>query len=222
MNYSAIIVAAGKGSRSGLSYNKVLFEYEGKPLVAYSIERFLHDSECQEVIVVCAPEELDTFQKLFKQDKVEFAIGGETRAHSVYSGLQKVNSDFVLIHDGARPFLSPELIERVKQALIKDLAIIPGIDVVDTIKEMNEEGYFVYTPRRANLKAVQTPQGFSTSLIRKSLEQVLKEGIEVTDDAMALEKVFGIFSRFVLGDIRNQKVTSIQDIENLKRKSEAI
>lgn len=218
MNYSAIIVAAGKGSRSGLSYNKVLFEYDGKPLVVHCVERFLQDPECQQIIVVCAKEELEKFKSLFFQDKVCLALGGETRAHSVYSGLQKVTSNFVLIHDGARPFLSTSLIERVKKALADDSAIIPGIDVVDTIKEINEEGYFVYTPKRANLKAVQTPQGFSTSLITQALKRVLEEEIEVTDDAMALEIVFGIFSRFVPGDLKNQKITSIQDIEELKNK----
>lgn len=220
MNYAAVIVAAGKGSRSGLSYNKVLFPYQDKPIVQHSIERFLEDSACQQIVVVCARSELDIFQKLFQSldtKRITFAIGGNTRAESVASGLSLVALPYVFIHDGARPFFTSNLLERLKISLAQDQAVVPGIEVVDTIKEINEEGYVIYTPKRSHLRAIQTPQAFSTSLIQEALQQVLKKNLEVTDDAMAIETVFGIPSRLIPGELTNQKITSIQDIEFLKQ-----
>ena len=220
MNYAAVIVAAGKGSRSGLSYNKVLFPYQGKPILRYSLEQFLQDEECQQVVVVCAAQELSTFEERFQDldTRIHFALGGKTRAESVYSGLSLVNTSSVLIHDGARPFLSQDLLTRIKEALLTDQAVVPGLEVIDTIKEINEEGYVIYTPKRSQLRAIQTPQAFSTSLIQEALHQVLSKSLEVTDDAMAVEKVFGIPSRLIPGDPLNQKITSSQDIEFLTQK----
>ncbi len=217
MNYAAVIVAAGKGSRSGLSYNKVLFPYQEKPILRYSLEQFLQDEECRQVIIVCAALELNTFQELFQDldERICFAFGGNTRAESVFSGLSLVNTPYVLIHDGARPFLSQDLITRLKEALLTNQAVVPGVEVIDTIKEINEEGYVIYTPPRSQLRAIQTPQAFSTALIQEALKKVLSEKIEVTDDAMAVEKVLGIPSRLIPGDPLNQKITSAQDIESL-------
>lgn len=217
MNYAAVIVAAGKGSRSGLSYNKVLFPYQGKPILRYSLDQFLQDEDCKQVIVVCADEELNTFQQLFQDldSRICFALGGNTRAESVFSGLSFVNTPYVLIHDGARPFLNQELIARLKEALASSQAVVPGLEVVDTIKEINDQGYVIYTPKRSHLRAIQTPQAFSTGLIQEALKSVLSQNLEVTDDAMAVEKVFGIPSRLIPGDPRNQKITSPQDIESL-------
>ncbi len=221
MNYAAVIVAAGKGSRSGLSYNKVLFPYQGKPILRYSIERFLQDEECQQVIVVCALEELDRFQELFQDldARIVFAKGEATRTQSVASGLSLVHTPYVLIHDGARPFLSHALLKRIKEALKTDQAVVPGLEVIDTIKEINDEGYVIYTPKRSHLRTIQTPQAFSTSLIQEALAYVLKENLEITDDAMALEKAFGLPSRLIPGEQANQKITSAQDIEALSQDS---
>ena len=220
MNYAAVIVAAGKGSRSGLSYNKVLFPYQGKPILRYSLERFLQDEECKQVVVVCAGQELNTFQELFQDldSRICFACGGNTRAESVFSGLSFVKMPYVLIHDGARPFLSQELITRLKEALVTDQAVVPGLEVVDTIKEIDDKGYVIYTPKRSQLRAIQTPQAFSTPLIQEALKSVLSKNLEITDDAMAVEKVFGIPSRLIPGDSCNQKITSSQDIEALSEK----
>lgn len=220
MNYAAVIVAAGKGSRSGLSYNKVLFPYQEKPILRYSLERFLQDEDCKQVVVVCADQELNTFQELFQDldPRICFALGGNTRAESVFAGLSFVNTPYVLIHDGARPFLSQDLITRLKEALATDQAVVPGLEVVDTIKEINDKGYVIYTPKRSQLRAIQTPQAFSTALIQEALKSVLSKNLEVTDDAMAVEKVFGIPSRLIPGDPYNQKITSSQDIEALSQK----
>lgn len=221
MTYSAIVLAAGSGTRSGLSYNKVLFPYKNRPLLEYSIDLFEKDPDCKQVVVVCAPKELAEFEKRFKKEKTLFTAGGHTRQASVYNGLMEVSEPNVLIHDGARPFASQELIERIKKALKYHRAVVPGIEVVDTIKEIDDNGYFIRTPQRARLRAVQTPQAFRTDLVSRALNRAMLEDFPVTDDAMAVEIFEHIRSYCVKGELTNFKVTSALDLQKLEREQDS-
>lgn len=215
MNYSAVIVAAGKGSRSGLSYNKVLYPYKNRPILSYSIDLFENDPDCSQIVVVCAKGELADFRSRFARTKTQFCTGGATRQASVWQGLLQVKEPYVLIHDGARPFASPALLERIKAALKSHPAVIPGIEVVDTIKEIDENGYFVRTPVRSHLRAVQTPQAFETALVSSALNKAILEEIPVTDDAMAVELFEKTKSYCVKGERTNLKITSKEDLQSL-------
>lgn len=217
MTYSAIVLAAGSGTRSGLSYNKVLFPYKNRPLLEYSIELFEQDPDCSQIVVVCAPKELAEFEQRFSRPKTTFTAGGRSRQASVYHGLMEVKEANVLIHDGARPFASPELLERIKKALKTHRAVVPGIEVVDTIKEIDDGGYFIRTPQRARLRAVQTPQAFRTDLVARALNRAMLEDFPVTDDAMAVEIFEHVRSYCVKGELTNLKVTSALDLRKLDR-----
>lgn len=221
MHYTAVIAAAGKGSRSGLEYNKVLYPFEGEPILSRSIDLFEQDPDCTQIVVVCAPFEKEDFSHRFGRSKTEFCAGGTTRQESVYAGLLLTREPFVLIHDGARPFASRDLLNRVKRGLKIHPAVVPGIEVVDTIKEIDENGFCVRTPVRAALRAIQTPQGFSTSLIRDALFQTIENAIPVTDDAMAVEQVAQVKSLCVPGEQANLKITSSLDLVQLHAGSEA-
>ena len=126
-----------------------------------------------------------------------------------------VDADKILIHDGARPFLSDELLDRVIDALEDHDAVIPVIPVKDTVKEIDAEGYVVNTPRREHLRAVQTPQGFALPVLHKSYEMLKGDLDGVTDDAMVVEKS-GLSRVYTVdGDPENEKVTTPEDIKRI-------
>lgn len=215
MNYTAIVLAAGKGCRSHLSYNKVLFPYQGQPILQKSLDLFESDPDCTQIVVVCAREELADFKARFANSKTLFTIGGKTRQNSVFNGLNCTKEPYVLIHDGARPFASIQLIERLKKAVVDYEAVVPGVEVVDTIKEIDDKGFFVCTPMRDHLRAVQTPQAFKTTLVKEALRRAIEEGVLVSDDAMAVELFKRKKSYCVPGELANFKVTTPQDLERL-------
>lgn len=216
MNYDAVVLAAGKGSRSGLSFNKVLYPYQDRPLLAQSLDLFLQDPDCASVIVTCSSQEMEQFSQLFPFEKVRLVCGGKERQDSVRNALDAVESRYVLIHDGARPFCSRELLERIKAALAVHPAVIPAIPVTDTIKQVDENGMVVSTPPRAALRAVQTPQAFETKLIIDALDEVREKNLAVTDDAQALEQTQGVAVYCVEGELSNVKITSPRDIEQIE------
>lgn len=217
MNYGAILLAAGRGSRSGLSFNKVLYPYQGRELLWQSIDRFLQDEDCSELVIVCADDEIEDFQNRFPLKNIPFVCGGKERQDSVLAGLKQIQAPYVLIHDGARPFCSKALIERIKKALENAQGVIPGIPVVDTIKQVDENGQVISTPVRSSLRAVQTPQAFHTKTIRQALELVREKNLQVTDDAQALEVALGLPSICVEGEPGNFKVTSPADLERIEQ-----
>lgn len=221
MNYCAIVLAAGSGKRTGLNFNKVLYPYQGRPILDYSLDVFEADDECKEIIVVVAEHEIKEMKQLFMRTKTKFVIGGQERQDSVFNGLQQTSQPYVLIHDGARPFVSVNLIGRIKTALQEHRAVVPGVEVVDTIKEIDENGYFSKSLMRSKLRAVQTPQAFQTDLILQALQIVKQDHIAVTDDAMAVELVMHVQSYCVEGELANFKVTSPLDLQQLENQSQA-
>lgn len=213
MKYTALIVAAGSGSRVGLGYNKLLYKFEnGNTILEETIQIFMKDARCQQVVVVSSGEDMEVFTNLCTAGKVVFVLGGETRQQSVYNGLKAVKEDFVLIHDGARPWLSKECIDRILDTLETNPACLLTVPVKDTIKEV-KDGYVVQTLKRSDLKQAQTPQAFETSVILNSYCKAMKQGIEATDDAQVCELCSDVRVKEVEGCYENIKVTTIEDLK---------
>ena len=124
MNYSAIVLCAGKGSRSGLTYNKMLYRFKNKTVYEMTMEIFLNDERCKQIVVVTKEEELDDLKNLISSKKIDYVFGGKERQDSVYNGLQVVKEDYVLIHDGARPYLKKENIDDILECLNKNDACL--------------------------------------------------------------------------------------------------
>jgi len=207
MKYDAIVVGSGKGERAKLGFNKVFFKMPNNKTVlenAYSL--FINDKDCEKVIVVTNKENLDLVEN---NEKIIKVIGGETRQDSVNNGLQKVTSDYVLIHDGARPYLTIKELNDVKKELEKEDGVLLVLKEKDTIK-YSESNYVDKTINRDFIYRALTPQGFKTSLIKEAYENIIKNNIKVTDDAEAFE-LNGNKVKLIIGDEINQKLTNPND-----------
>lgn len=211
ISYDVIVLAAGKGSRTGLSYNKMFYVLEdGRTVLETSLDRFRKDPDCEQIIVVCAPEERDLVMKY--ADGCLVCTGGATRQESVYEGLRLVKSGHVLIHDGARPFLGKRELEALKEALVCEQAALLMVPSTDTLKQV-KDGYVVATPARSSLWAAQTPQGFQTNLIRVCHEKARSAHFTGTDDCSLVEEFSQVPVRVVPGDPSNKKITLPGDVE---------
>lgn len=213
MEYSVVIVAAGSGSRMGLGYNKMLFQLKnGHTILEETVLKFYDDKRCKQVIVVASDYDLETFQTLFKDKNIEFTQGGKTRQDSVYQGLKKVKQEYVFIHDGARPWISKDCINRIVEVLETKEACLLMMPVKDTIKVV-EDGKVINTPKRSTLYLAQTPQAFVTKKIIKAYDRAYEKGIQATDDAQIMELCGDCEVYMVEGSYENMKVTTKEDIE---------
>lgn len=212
MDYTALVVAAGSGSRVGLGYNKLLYKFEnGRTILEETVSIFMNDQRCTQIIVVASSDDMECFTRLCSCGKVVFVLGGETRQQSVYNGLKAVKEDYVLIHDGARPWLSRECIDRLLHTLSEYPACLLTVPVKDTIKEVRD-GLVVQTFHRADLRQAQTPQAFDTNLIIKCYEKAMRSGIQATDDAQVVETCSDVAVVDVEGSYENIKVTTMEDL----------
>lgn len=220
---TAIILAAGSGSRMKSKTKKQFMEIKGKPVIWYSLFEF-EKSRVDEIILVTGKEDIDYCKKeiveKYNLKKIKNVVaGGSERYESVYNGLKEVTGNIVLIHDGARPLINNEIIERSIEGTIKSDACVVGVPVKDTIKRANKEGYIIDTPNRSELWITQTPQSFKTDLVKmayKKMKEELEKGnttLNITDDAMAVEEFTTNQVRFVQGDYKNIKVTTPEDID---------
>ena len=209
MDYSCVIVAAGKGSRMNLGYNKVYYMLDDKCILEHTIKAFKDDHDCKEIIVVC---DIDDFKAHIKDDDVILVSGGATRSDSVYNGLQKVSYEYVMIHDGARPYVSSKILDDTKQCLSKHNACLAMVDCKDTIKKV-VDNKVVKTYVRSTLKNAQTPQSFKTSMIIEAYQKAIADNFVATDDASIYE-VYGKDDVYVIeGSYDNIKITTIEDIK---------
>lgn len=207
--YQAILLAAGNSSRSGLNYNKVLFTLDDKPLIYKSAQNFINDEKCNKIFLVCKKSELDTFKKIFsKENKIKYVIGGQTRQESVCNALNYVDSEYVLIHDGARPYYSQKLLFNIIEKFNTFNAVIPAMKVTDTIKVV-EKGMVVKTIDREVLRTIQTPQGFKTSVIK--LAHRLANKNNYTDDSSMVEELTNEKVCVIDGEKGNIKYTQKED-----------
>lgn len=215
MRYDVVIPAAGQGKRMKAGMNKQLMELQNEPLIVRTLKVFENDEWCRGIIVVINEAERTQFEQLFARFHIKkitaIVSGGKERQHSVYNGLKAVkNSDIVLIHDGARPFVTIELIHQLVNEAKEHGAAIPAVRVKDTVKKVR--GQFVEeTVERSSLWAVQTPQAFHVSLVLRAHEQAKKDGYIGTDDASLVERIGGKV-KIVEGDYRNIKLTTPDDL----------
>lgn len=212
MNYSALIVAAGQGKRMNLGYNKVFLELrDGKTILESVVDIFMADTRCKQVVIVMSREEMLQCVSLNETGKVVYVVGGKTRQESVCNGLMAINQDYVLVHDGARPYLDQSIIDRVIEGLKTSQACIPVVRVKDTIKVV-KDGYVYETPVRENLVMTQTPQGFNSNLIIDCHKKARDNNDVFTDEAHAVEKYTNIKVKVVDGSYSNIKITNIEEI----------
>ena len=215
---SAIILAGGKGKRMGSAISKQFIDIKGKPIIYYTLKKFSENKKIDNIIVVLPEDEVKYFKEnILKKYELrinKIVIGGKERQDSVYNALKSLknsSTDIVLIHDGARPFIS----ERIKNEGIKFAEIYgaaaPGVMPKDTIKVKNEKNFSVDTPNRANLVSIQTPQVFKFDEILECHEKIRYNGEMVTDDTMVVEK-YGYSVYLYDGEYTNIKVTTPEDL----------
>ncbi len=220
LRIGAVILAGGRGSRMHSDVQKQYMLLNGRPLIAYALEAF-ENSCADDLVLVTGAGEADFVQaqilsKLKLKKLRAIVTGGKERYHSVYEGLKALkNCDYVLIHDGARPLVTEDIIERSAKAAVQDGACVAGMPVKDTIKVADPNAFAVSTPDRSSLWQIQTPQAFSYPLIRQAYDCLmenpdLQKGI--TDDAMVVERFGGARVRLVEGSYENLKVTTPEDL----------
>jgi len=212
MKIAAVILAAGRGRRMDAGINKVHLSLGGRPLLWHTLRAFSAVSGIDELVVVAHRGEEERIRALAPEGESSFRIvpGGAHRRDSSLAGVRAVHADVVLIHDGARPFPSSALIKRVMQGAIDHGACVPALAVNDTLRAVDSEGWLTErTIPRDGLVRMQTPQGFSTDLIRTCLEE---SDPRITDDAAAVLRR-GTRVWTVPGEATNLKVTTADDLE---------
>ena len=212
-----VIVAAGTGSRMNIGINKQFIKLEGKEIIAYTIEKFYNNSNIEDIVVVVKEDESEFFKKeiLVKYNfkNVKIAYGGKERQDSVYNGLKLLDEkcDVVLIHDGARPFVSDKIIDKSIEEAKEHKAIVVGVPVKDTIKVIDNDKNIVDTPNRSVLWAVQTPQTFDYNILIDAYKDAFKNKFYGTDDAMLVERI-GYKVKMLEGSYNNIKITTQEDL----------
>ncbi len=251
----AIVLAAGQGKRMHSDVAKQFLPLCGRPVICYSLDVFEKSDYIDEIILVTGEDSIGYCQReivrKFGYRKISNVIaGGKERYHSVWNGLNGLvhiavespeaqamqiegismmeKPDYVLIHDGARPFISDEIIQRNLEALVTEQACVTGMPSKDTVKIADENGYVADTPARSRVWNIQTPQSFAFPVVFEAYRQlivkeaeVLAEGIFVTDDAMVVEHFANVPVKLVEGSYENIKITTPEDLliaENLVKK----
>ncbi|MBD2412594.1 2-C-methyl-D-erythritol 4-phosphate cytidylyltransferase [Nostoc calcicola FACHB-389] len=212
-----LIPAAGIGKRMGSNRNKLLLQVRSQPIIAWTLLAAQAASKISWIGIISQPTDWPDFKAILTDLKltkpVELIPGGSTRQESVYNGLQALpaNAEQVLIHDGARCLVTPDLFNSCAQAISQCPGLIAAVPVKDTIKVVDGQGIIQSTPDRQQLWAAQTPQGFDVKLLKQCHAEGVRQGWEVTDDAALFERC-GIQVRIVEGEETNLKVTTPQDL----------
>ena len=210
----AVIVAAGSASRMG-GKDKIMESLGGEPLIVKTVRAFERCDAISEIVIVTREDLVVKIMGLCRgMSKVKaVVVGGKDRAESVNLGLNALSENVKLaaVHDGARPLVSWQLIDRVVRAAHAYGAAAPGIPLKDTVKVV-DGGVVKSTPDRKTLQAIQTPQVFDFDLLRAALKQAKADGAQITDDCSAVERM-GMSVKIVEGDERNMKVTTPMDLQ---------
>lgn len=214
------VPAAGAGIRMGLGYSKAYVDLAGLPLLTWTLKALLKSPFIDCVTAACRSKEADLCQReiIVKgdlQDRVSVIEGGEERQDTVINLLNSAppDRDLILIHDGARPLVKPAIIHDVLEAAAEWGAALAAVPLTDTVKQSTDGGETVEdTLDRSRLFGAQTPQAFHRDLIVTAHRRARKEGWTVTDDASLIEQL-GHEVRLIRGDVRNIKVTTLDDLE---------
>ena len=223
--FTALIMAAGNGTRMKSETRKQFMEINGMPIVAYSIKAFQENDNIDSIVVVVPAGSIDDTLAMcirlgFSKVKT-IAEGSDKRFKSVYNGLLSVpeDTDYVLIHDGVRPMIDKALIDRCCRYVVMTRACVAAVPVTDTIKRANSQGFAAETLDRTTLWSIQTPQSFSYPLLLeayKSLNRTIEEyGTDenkITDDAVIVENMTDCHVRIIEGDPKNIKITTPNDL----------
>lgn len=223
---TAIILAAGQGSRMGSGTRKQYMNLCGAPLFTYCARTFEQSSIITDIILVIPEGDEEICTEALRESGIREKVrkivhGGAERYNSVMNGLHAIDwpCDYVFIHDGARPFIDESSLRRLYETVQRTGACVAGMPSKDTVKITNEEALAVQTPNRSNVWIVQTPQVFERALITDSYERMLRalpelerKGIKITDDAMAVEQMSSRDISMVEASYRNIKITTPEDI----------
>lgn len=211
MGCAAVIVASGSSRRMG--FDKLAAEIAGRPVLAHTVAAFLNADAISRIVVVCPEERFRLLDDLEFTKPVERVEGGEHRHHSVANGLAALGTEdlLVAVHDGARPLVRPEAIEACIEAARKFGAATLAHAVTDTLKKADAEGFSRYPVDRSNLWAMETPQAFRTSLLRRAYAGVLERQTIVTDEVSVVEAM-GISTKLIVSEFPNPKITVPADI----------
>ena len=215
---SAIVVAAGSGSRMKAGRNKQYLYLNGKPILAHTLQAFEKCPTIDEVVLVISAQDEDMCEKeVLKPNQFHkvkaIAFGGETRQESMYKGLMRVHpkGEIVVTHDGARPLIHPKTLTRCVEETLIHGATIVAVPVKETIKVVRDDLTVMETPPRAQLWSVQTPQTFRKALLLEAHLRAMEEGFTGTDDAMLVERL-GHPVKIVKGNYENIKITTPEDL----------
>lgn len=222
----AVVLAAGQGKRMHSNVQKQYLLLQDKPVLYYALKAFQDSALIQEIILTAASGEEDYCRReiveKYQFTKVKKIVtGGRERYHSVANGLQAVSGNgYVFIHDGARPFVTEDILARTYEAVKIHYACAAGMPVKDTIKLVDQEQFALQTPNREMLWQIQTPQVFTIALAKKAYERLLseeeqlkKKGIQITDDAMVVETLLKHPVKLVKGSYENIKITTPEDLK---------
>ena len=214
---AALVAAAGSSTRMGGGTNKLLLPLDGIPVLIRTLDALQRAERVDEIIVATREEELVEIAQLchtYGITKCKKVVrGGESRAHSVMLAALEADKSMELlaVQDGARPLVTPALIDSVIAAATRCGAAAPAVPVKDTIKCVREDGAVAQTLDRSALRAVQTPQVFTADVLKAALQSVLEQGIEVTDDCGAVERL-GKVVFLTEGEETNLKITTPADL----------
>lgn len=212
---SAVILAAGNSTRMGVP--KQFLPLQGRPLLAYSLLAFQACDAVHEIIVVTRREDIEKVQNIAQTQNItkltHVVVGGNSRKESARCGVQVCDStsEYVAIHDGARPLVTPTIIKRVVATAIEHGAAAAAVPTKDTIKQVDRNGFVIKTPPRETLWNVQTPQIFERELYFKAMQHSEKIKEEITDDCQMVE-LSGYAVKLVEGSYSNIKITTPEDI----------
>lgn len=217
---TAIVLAAGQGRRMGTKVHKQYLMLDEKPVLYYSLKEFQDSDIIDEIYLITGAGEEEycrqTIVDKYHITKVSKILpGGAERYNSVWAGLQELgDAGYVFIHDGARPFVDGDIIQRAFDVVCKNKACVVGMPVKDTIKVADARDFVEKTPDRRRVWMIQTPQVFKNDLVKGAYSMLMRESYtNVTDDAMVVEQMLGFPIKLVCGSYENIKITTPEDLE---------
>lgn len=219
---SAVILAAGSGTRAGSNLPKQFVMIDGIPVVIRTLTAFNKCDYVDEIVIVCSKDNEYFLNQSLKEQHFEKAVkvvaGGNSRAESAQNGVKGVSdrTEFVAIHDAVRCNISPIQISQVIFEAYQYNAAIAAIRITDTIKKIDSDGFIIETLDRSNIWRAQTPQVFSKKLYMDALENYKKLDLEITDDASLIEKIYGKI-KVVECSEENIKITYPDDFDKVRR-----
>ncbi len=220
VSIGVVLLSAGSGSRMNSEVPKQYLDVCGKPVLYYSLKCFDMHEAVRDIVIVAAPEYHEMIRteivEKYNIQKVHTIVnGGKERYNSVYNGIKELGSnDYVMIHDGARPCINNELLDRIITEVKLTDAVVPAVPSKDTVRIADKDGYIKETPERSSVWNMQTPQTFELSGLVDAFDKYMndKNTVQVTDDAMIWEMYDNRRIKLVMGDYSNIKLTTPEDM----------